>query len=87
VQEHADQKERRESRTQLLDVCKAIGTIRHERERYTMAMRHIHMVQRLQDSMNEVDSLVVIDCYGKKRQYLLEKEKDERNEIEEKQNV
>jgi hypothetical protein len=37
--------------------------------------------------MNEVDSLVVIDCYGKKRQYLLEKEKDERNEIEEKQNV
>jgi hypothetical protein len=52
-----------------------------------MAMRHIHMVQRLQDSMNEVDSLVVIDCYGKKRQYLLEKEKDERNEIEEKQNV
>ena len=52
-----------------------------------MAMRHIHMVQRLQDSMNEVDALVVIDCYGKKKHYLLEKEKDERNGKEEKQNV
>jgi hypothetical protein len=52
-----------------------------------MAMRYIHMVQRLQDSMIEVDALVVIDCYGKKKQYLLGKEKDERNGKEEKQNV
>jgi len=27
--------------------------------------------------MNEVDELVVVDCYGKRKQYLLEKTKDE----------
>ena len=58
-------------------MCKAARAIRHQGERHTMAMPNIHMVQRLQGRMNEVDELVVVDCYGKRKQYLLEKTKDE----------
>jgi hypothetical protein len=48
-----------------------------------MAMWNIHMVQRLQDSIDEVDELVVVDCYGERKQYLLERGR--RNEKEKKQ--
>ena len=36
-----------------------------------MAMPNIHMVQRLQGRIDEVVELVVIDCYGKKKQHYL----------------
>ena len=36
-----------------------------------MAMPNIHMVQRLQGRIDEVVELVVVDCYGKKKQHYL----------------
>jgi hypothetical protein len=40
-----------------------------------MAMPNIHMVQRLQGRIGKVDELVVVDCYRKEKQYLLERRK------------
>jgi hypothetical protein len=40
-----------------------------------MAMPNIHMVQRLQGRIDEADVLVVVDCYGRRKQYLLERRK------------
>jgi hypothetical protein len=40
------------------------------------------MVQRLQDSIDEVDELVVVDCYGKRKQYLLVRRKMKRERKE-----
>ena len=77
MQKHANQEEGRESRAQLLDVCKTAGTFRHERERHTVAMPNIHMVQRLQRRRDKVDELVGMHCYGLRESSICSKKNDE----------